>query len=47
MSKAKQNAAIETVANSLPKNEVIFLTFFILEGYKPYIELRKISVINE
>ncbi len=28
-----QTAAIRTVAKSLPNNEIIFLTLFILRGY--------------
>ena len=40
-SKAMQTTAIGTVANSLPKNEVILLTLLISDGYIPYTDLRK------
>lgn len=36
-----QTATIETVANSLPENDVILLIFFILRGYKLYTDLHK------
>jgi len=36
-----QTTAIGTVANSLPKNEVILLTLLISDGYIPYTDLRK------
>ncbi len=39
--KAMQTTAIGTVANSLPKNEVILLTLLISDGYIPYTDLRK------
>ena len=39
-----QTTAIGTVANSLPQNEVIFLTILILNRYVPYTDLRKIFV---
>ena len=37
-----QTTAIGTVANSLPENEVILLTFLISKIYIPYTDLRKI-----
>ena len=37
-----QTTAIRTVANSLPQNEVILLTFLISKRYIPYTDLRKI-----
>lgn len=37
--KAMQTTAIGTVANSLPKNEVILLTLLISDGYIPYTDL--------
>lgn len=37
-----QTTANRTVANSLPKNEVIFLTLLISKRYIPYTDLRKI-----
>lgn len=40
-----QTTANRTVANSLPKNEVIFLTLLISKRYIPYTDLRKISGI--
>ena len=40
-SKAVQTTAIRTVANSLPKNEVILLTILISRRYIPYTDLRK------
>ena len=40
-----QTTANRTVANSLPKNEVIFLTLLISKRYIPYTDLRKISRI--
>jgi len=39
-----QTTAIGTVANSLPQNEVIFLTILISNRYVPYTDLRKILV---
>ncbi|AHF13698.1 hypothetical protein BARVI_04315 [Barnesiella viscericola DSM 18177] len=36
-----QTTAIGTVANSLPKNEVILLTLLISKRYIPYTDLRK------
>lgn len=39
-----QTTANRTVANSLPKNEVIFLTLLISKRYIPYTDLRKIFV---
>lgn len=36
-----QTTANRTVANSLPKNEVIFLTLLISKRYIPYTDLRK------
>lgn len=42
-----QTTANRTVANSLPKNEVIFLTFLISTRYIPYTDLRKIAGITE
>ena len=44
-SKAMQTTAIRTVANSLPENGVILLTFLISKRYIPYTDLRKISRI--
>ena len=41
-----QTTAIRTVANSLPKNEVILLTLLISKRYIPYTELRKIFVVE-
>lgn len=41
-----QTTANRTVANSLPKNEVIFLTLLISKRYIPYTDLRKISGIT-
>ena len=38
-----QTAAIRTVANSLPQNEVILLTLLISKWYVPYTELWKIN----
>ena len=38
-----QTTAIETVANSLPKNKVILLTLLISKRYIPYTDLRKIT----
>lgn len=40
-SKAMQTTAIRTVANSLPENGVILLTFLISKRYIPYTDLRK------
>ena len=40
-SKAMQTTAIRTVANSLPKNEVILLTPLISRRYIPYTDLQK------
>ena len=37
-----QTTAIGTVANSLPENEVILLTFLISSRYIPYTDLLKI-----
>lgn len=37
-----QTTANRTVANSLPKNEVILLTLLISKRYIPYTDLRKI-----
>ncbi len=45
-SKAMQTTAIRTVANSLPRNEVILLTLLISKRYIPYTDLRKISGIT-
>ena len=42
ISKAMQITAIRTVANSLPENEVILLTFLISGRYIPYTDLIKI-----
>ena len=36
-----QTTANRTVANSLPKNEVIFLTLLISKRYIPYTDLQK------
>ena len=41
-SKAMQTTAIRTVANSLPKNEVILLIHLISKRYIPYTDLGKI-----
>ena len=41
-----QTTAIGTVANSLPENEVILLTFLISKGYILFAELRNIHVSN-
>ena len=38
-----QTTAIRTVANSLPKNEVILLTLLIAKRNIPYTDLRKIN----
>ena len=38
-----QTTAIGTVANSLPENEVILLTFLISKGYILFVELRNKS----
>ena len=38
-----QTTAIRTVANSLPKNEVILLTLLISKRNIPYTDLRKIN----
>lgn len=40
-----QTTANRTVANSLPKNEVIFLTLLISKRYIPYTDLLKIPDI--
>ena len=40
-----QTTANRTVANSLPKNEVIFLTLLISKRYIPYTDLQKKDVI--
>lgn len=40
-----QTTAIGTVANSLPQNEVIFLTILISNRYVPYTDLRKYFVL--
>ena len=37
-----QTTAIRTVANSLPENEVILLTFLISKGYILFAELQNI-----
>lgn len=42
-----QTTAMGTVANSLPKNEIILLTLLISDWYIPYTDLRKIAGINE
>lgn len=39
-----QTTAMGTVANSLPKNEIILLTLLISDWYIPYTDLRKIFV---
>lgn len=36
-----QTTAMGTVANSLPKNEIILLTLLISDWYIPYTDLRK------
>ena len=41
-----QTTANRTVANSLPKNEVILLTLLISKRYIPYTDLRKIFEIT-
>ena len=41
-----QTTANRTVANSLPKNEVIFLTLLISKRYIPYTDLLKFSVLR-
>ena len=41
-----QTTAIETVAKSLPENEVILLTHLISKRYIPYTDLRKIYGIS-
>ena len=41
-----QTTANRTVANSLPKNEVIFLTLLISKRYIPYTDLQKIFEIT-
>ena len=41
-----QTTAIGTVANSLPKNEVILLTLLISKRYIPYTDLLKIYGIS-
>ena len=47
-SKAVQTTAIRTVANSLPKNEVILLTILISRRYIPYTDLMKnVEIKNE
>ena len=38
-----QTTANRTVANSLPKNEVILLTLLISKSYIPYTDLLKLS----
>ena len=43
-SKAMQTTAIRTVANSLPENGVILLTFLISKRYIPYTDLHKFSL---
>lgn len=43
-SKAMQTAAIRTVANPLPENEVILLTLLVSKRYIPYTELPKVLV---
>ena len=40
-----QTAAIRTVANSLPQNEVILLTLLISKRYIPYTDLRIKNVV--
>lgn len=42
-----QTTANRTVANSLPKNEVILLTLLISKRYIPYTDLRKNSGISD
>ena len=42
-----QTTAIGTVANPLPKNEVILLTFLISKRYIPYTDLGKIREISD
>lgn len=37
-----QTTAMGTVANSLPKNEIILLTLLISDWYIPYTDLQKI-----
>ena len=39
-----QTTAMGTVANSLPKNEIILLTLLISDWYIPYTDLIKIRV---
>ncbi len=39
-----QITAIRTVANSLPENEVIFLTLLISKKYIPYTDLQRFIV---
>lgn len=41
-----QTTANRTVANSLPQNEVIFLTFLVSGKYISYTDLRKIFEIT-
>ena len=43
---SQQSAETETVANSLPENGVILLTFLISKRYIPYAKLRKIYEIT-
>ena len=40
-----QTMAIRTVTNSLPENEVIFLTLLISKRYIPYTDLLKIHYL--
>lgn len=42
-----QTTAMGTVANSLPKNEIILLTLLISDWYIPYTDLIKIPVFTE
>lgn len=42
-----QTTAIGTVANSLPENEVILLTFLISKGYILFAELENIFVYSD
>lgn len=41
-----QTTAMGTVANSLPKNEIILLTLLISDWYIPYTDLLKFSVLR-
>ena len=42
-----QTTAMGTVANSLPKNEIILLTLLISDWYIPYTDLREITGIRK